>query len=106
MPYRIIITAFAEEDLKLAAGWYAAQRDRLDIEFIQEIENTIQRIQQNPRQFAIVRKQIRMSIVKRFPYGVYFFVTGEVINVFAVFHFSRNPKTLKQRTTPIREKRS
>lgn len=34
MPYRIIITAFAEEDLKFAAGWYAAQREGLDIEFI------------------------------------------------------------------------
>lgn len=92
MSYRIIITAFAEEDLKLATGWYAAQRNGLDIEFIQEIENTIQRILQNPRQFAIVRKQIRMSIVKRFPYGVYFFVTGEVINVFAVFHLAEIPR--------------
>jgi len=106
MPHRIIITAFAEEDLKLAVGWYASQRDGLDIEFIQEIENTIQRIQQNPRQFAYVRKQIRMSIVKRFPYGVYFFVIGEVINVFAVFHFSRNPRILKHRSAPIRGKKS
>lgn len=103
--YRLIISDFAESDLKIAAAWYASQKEGLDLDFINEIEKAIQRIQDNPRQFAVVRKQIRMSIVKRFPYGIYFYVAGDIINVFAVFHFSRNPNVLKKRLKPtIRKK--
>ena len=94
--YRVIINAFAESDLKVASNWYASRKDGLDQEFIDEIEKAIQRIQKNPRQFTVVRMQIRMSVVKRFPYGIYFYTTGDIINVFAVFHFSRNPKVLQK----------
>ena len=103
--YTIIINLFAESDLKIAANWYAAQKEGLDEDFIEEIEKTLKRIQQNPQQFAFVRKKIRMSIVKRFPYGIYFCVSEDVVNVFAVFHFSRNPKILRKRLTPIIKKK-
>ena len=99
--YRLIINTFAESDLEIAANWYALQKEGLDGDFIDEIEKAIQRIQVNPLQFAILRKQIRMSIVKRFPYGIYFYMAGDIINVFAVFHFSRNPKVLQKRLKPI-----
>jgi plasmid stabilization system protein ParE len=95
--YRLIINPFAEADLKIASDWYAAQKAGLDLDFIDEIEKSLQRIQHNPQQFATVRKHIRMSIVKRFPYGIYFYVASEIISVFAVFHFSRNPKILRKR---------
>lgn len=98
--FRLIINDFAESDLKIAADWYASQKTGLDLDFIEEIERAIQRIQDNPRLFAVIRKQIRMSVVKRFPYGIYFFVAGDIVNVFAVFHFSRNPKVLRKRIKP------
>jgi plasmid stabilization system protein ParE len=103
--YRVIVNAFAKADLEIAVDWYASQKVGLDEEFINEIEKAILRIQDNPRLFAVVRKQIRMSIVKRFPYGIYFYVTGDIINVFAVFHFSRNPKVLRKRLRPTIKKR-
>jgi len=95
--YSLIIHPFAEYDLKIAADWYYLQKEGLDQNFIEEIEKTILRIKQNPRQFAFVRKKMRMAIVKRFPYGLYYYVTDDVINVFAVFHFSRNPKVWRKR---------
>ncbi len=95
--YQLTINAFAESDLKIAADWYASQKEGLDQDFIDEIEKTLIQIQGNPLQFAVVRKKIRMSIVKRFPYGIYFYLSAEIINVFAVFHFSRNPKVLQKR---------
>ena len=97
----MIINTFAEADLEIAIDWYASRKEGLDQDFIEEIEKAIQRIEENPRQFAVVRKQIRMSVVKRFPYGIYFYITGDIINVFAVFHFSRNPKVLRKRLKPI-----
>lgn len=103
--YQLIINADAETDLKVASDWYALQKAGLDQDFIQEIEKSIHRIQDNPKQFAYIRKQIRMSIVKRFPYGIYFYNTDDIINVFAIFHFSRNPKVLQKRLkTTIKKK--
>jgi len=103
--YRLIINAFAEADLEVASKWYSSRQEGLDHEFLDEIDKAIQRIQDNPRQFAVVRKQIRMSIVKRFPYGIYFYITGDIINIFAVFHFSRNPKVLRKRLKPTIKKK-
>ena len=95
--YSLIINPFAQSDLKIAADWYAKRKEGLDREFIEEIEKTIQQIVGNPAQFAFVRKKIRMAIVKRFPFGIYYYVGEDVINVFAVFHFSRNPKVMRRR---------
>ncbi|MDP2891263.1 MAG: type II toxin-antitoxin system RelE/ParE family toxin [Bacteroidota bacterium] len=101
----MIINATAEADLKIASDWYVSHKEGLDRDFIQEIEKSIHRIQDNPKQFACIRKQIRMSIVKRFPYGIYFYNTDDIINVFAIFHFSRNPKVLRERLkTTIKRK--
>jgi len=95
--YRLIINAFAKADLEIATDWYSSQRVGLDQEFIDEIEKSFHRIQNNPKLFAVVKWQIRMSIVKRFPYGIYFYTIGDIVNVFAVFHFSRNPRVLRKR---------
>jgi len=103
--YSLIINAFAEADLEVASNWYSSRKEGLDHEFIDEIDKAIQRIQDNPRQFAVVKKQIRMSIVKRFPYGIYFYITANIINIFAVFHFSRNPKVLQKRLKPTIKKK-
>jgi len=99
--YIVKINPFAEFDLKIAADWYAAQKEGLNMDFINEIEKTLHRIQQNPLQFSYVRKKIRMSIVKRFPYGIYFYISKDIVNVFAILHFSRSPKLLRRRISPI-----
>lgn len=66
--YQLIISADGASDLMFAKNWYGSQKEGLDLDFIQEIGKSIQRIKNNPYQFAIVRKKIRMSVVKRFPY--------------------------------------
>jgi len=95
--FSLIISPFAQSDLKIAADWYAERKEGLDREFIEEIEKTIHQIVGNPQQFAFVRKKIRMAIVKRFPFGIYYYIGEDVINVSAVFHFSRNPKVMRKR---------
>lgn len=95
--YRLIVNPFAELDLQIAYEWYDLQKEGLGEEFISEIDKTIERIYSNPKQFGKVRKLARMAIVKRFPFGVFYIIKGDVINVFAIFHFSRNPAVWKIR---------
>ncbi len=42
-------------------------------------------------------KEYQIVIVKRFPFAIYYFIEENIINIFAAFHFSRNPKIWKQR---------
>ena len=95
--FSLIINPFAQSDLKIAADWYAKRKEGLDREFIEEIEKTIQQIIINPAQFAFVRKKSEWRLLNVFPFGIYYYVGEDVINVFAIFHFSRNPKVVRRR---------
>jgi len=89
--YRLIINPFAEKDLQISIDWYNHQKENLGNDFIFEVENTLQKILYNPLQFPKVKGKIRRAVLKRFPFGIYYFVKKDIINVFAIFHFSRNP---------------
>jgi len=95
--YDLIINPFAELDLQVSHEWYDLQKEGFGDEFIAEVDKTIIRIQQNPYQFSKVKKLARMAVVKRFPFGVFYIIKGNIINVFAIFHFSRNPMIWKKR---------
>ena len=95
--YRIVFTEIAEIDILTGENWYNSQQDKLGDEFISEFENKIKVIQSNPFLFSIIKKDIRKALLKRFPFGIYYFVIDDVINIFAVIHFSRNPKIWNHR---------
>jgi len=95
--FKLIINPFAELDLQVAYEWYDLNKEDLGQEFLTEVENTLNRIHQNPQQYQKTKGQIRMAVVKRFPFGVFYFIKEDVIIVFAIFHFSRNPQILKKR---------
>jgi|SRR6185436_17487176 len=87
----------AETELAEARSWYGLQRDGLDVELMQRIDETLQRISSAPRGFPRVHRQLRRAIVRQFPFGIYYEVTKDEILVFAVFHSRRDPKQLKLR---------
>jgi hypothetical protein len=95
--YKLIINPFAEKDLQISTDWYNHQKENLGNDFLVEVENSLQKIQTNPLQFPVVKNSIRRAVLKRFPFGIYFFVKKDIINVFAIFHFSRNPLIWKRR---------
>jgi toxin ParE1/3/4 len=95
--YNLLINPFAELELEEAKDWYNLQQDDLGERFVKEIEKTIIRITENPFQFPKEIKQIRKAIVNDFPYSIFFYVADNLINVFAIFHSSRNPMIWKKR---------
>ena len=96
--FNLIVSPFAEVDLKVAFEWYNLQKENLGNEFISEVDFTIKRIKINPLQFPIKQKDIRKAVLKRFPFTIYFVVNEKLITVFAIFHNSRNPVIWKKRT--------
>jgi len=87
----------AETELAEARLWYGLQRDGLDVELMQRIDETLQRISNAPRTFPRVHRRLRRAIVKQFPFAIFYEVTRDEILVFAVFHSRRDPKQLTSR---------
>ena len=87
----------ANAELAEARLWYRLQRDGLDIELMRRIDETLDRINDAPRRFPRVHRQLRRAIVRQFPFAIFYAVTDDEILVFAVFHSKRDPKQLTSR---------
>ena len=87
----------AEDDLAEAYGWYRDNAGTIGDEFLIELDRTFDRIEQNPRLYAIVYKQARRALVHRFPYAVFYYLDGETASVLAVTHQAQDPKRWQAR---------
>ena len=94
---QLIISQLAEEDLKDAKEFYNSKKEGLGDELVSEIENTLKRIVDNPKQFPKVKKDIIKALTNRFSYGIFFVFKHYIINVLSIFHTSRNPDIWKKR---------
>jgi len=91
------IRAEAELDVVEAALWYEDEQGGLGGEFSLEVERTVSQISENPLRFRERELGVRMAMVDRFPYGLYFVDEPEKITLLAVLHLRRNPEVWKQR---------
>lgn len=84
----MLIRFLPEADAELAEAriWYGLQRDGLDGELMQRIDQALQRISDAPNRFPRVYRQLRRAIVRQFPFAIFYQVTKDEIQVFAVFH--------------------
>ena len=90
-------TPEADAELTEAREWYSHQRENLDLEFMQCVDEALKRVASNPSLFPIVYRSLRRAVVRRFPFAIFYEVGGEVIEVTAVFHSRRNPEVWKIR---------
>lgn len=97
MALEIRFLADAQVDLEQAALWYESRQNDLGLEFIEEVENCLVRMQLNPSGFQLATSNIRRALVRRFPYAVYFREEGRRVIVFGIFHSSRSPRAWKAR---------
>ena len=74
-----------------AIAYYEERQPGLGARFTIEIENTIQRIVDNPYQWQNVENDIRRWLTHTFPYGVLYAIEIDRIFVLAIMHHSREP---------------
>ena len=94
---RVRLLPEAEKEFLEAAQWYRQQSFGLDYEFIRCIDEATTKIGRAPLMFPVVHLGKRRILVKRFPYSIIFGVMEDEILIYAIFHFSRNPKRWKRR---------
>jgi len=87
----------AVEDIEDAKQWYNDKREGLGDEFVEELEITVDTIQNNPFQFAKKYRSVRQAQTNRFPYLTSYIIDKIEIVILSVLHGSRSPKVLKKR---------
>ena len=81
-----------------AQDWYEGELSGLGRRFRHAVDEVVERMTANPRQFPVVYKNIRRALLHRFPYSLFFVIDGESLLVISCFHASRNPKHWQQRS--------
>ena len=100
MSYQIKILPDAFKDLKAAKKWYNKQRENLGEEFKTEVDKEIAYIGKNPEHYQRKYKELRQSLVTRFPYVIFYLVeeSEKKVIIFGVLHTRRNPELVRRRT--------
>lgn len=98
MSYRVVVRAKAEIDMVTAAKWYEDQSPGLGTEFLRAVEGCIASVARNPAMYAIVYRNVRRALFRRFPFGVFFLLTDDCITVIACLHGRQDIQRLKPRT--------
>lgn len=93
----LAIAPAAEQDIAEAYAWYESQRVGLGEDFLDSVDACIVAICRNPQMRPVVHEQYRRSLVRRFPYAIFYEQAGSVVTVYAVFHTSRDPGKWRQR---------
>ena len=68
---KLKLSPFAEKDLEESISYYNKQFEGLGIEFIQNIDETFNRIKENPNQFPVDYRQMRKARTERFPFVIF-----------------------------------
>jgi len=88
---RVLYHPEAEREVIEAALFYSGKVPNLGSEFLDEIDSAVQNIRSDPTRLPIIEDDIRVYLVPRFPYGIYYRVESEEIRILIVRHHSRDP---------------
>jgi plasmid stabilization system protein ParE len=97
MAYTLHIAEAAEGDIREALLWYEEQMEGLGYNFEKHISKALDSLREKPLKNQIRYGSVRMFFLKKFPYGIHFYVSDNNILIVAVFHTSRDPEKWDER---------
>lgn len=88
----------ALEEADKAAEYYRDHQEKLEVRFLEALNDTIQQIRRNPDRYRRVEGDARKCRLMRFPFAVIYRNTESGIEVIAVMHIRREPGYWRKRT--------
>jgi len=93
----IIFLPEAEEEMYEAARYYESQAQGLGIDYLSEVERAVVSITEFPETWPKFDGELRRRLVRRFPFGILYYIESEEIVIAAVAHLKRRPGYWKKR---------
>ncbi len=97
MDYVLVFRPEVREELDEAYHWYEKQKLGLGDEFLDCVNNTLTKVNLMPESYAIVYRDIRRALIKKFPYAIYYRIISSRVIVTAIFNSRRSPKSWQKR---------
>jgi plasmid stabilization system protein ParE len=97
MSLPVVYLPEAEDDIDAAYRHYEAQRPGLGDQFLEALQETVDRIRDHSQLYGLFRGDIRAAPLRRFPYVVYYRDRGTDILVIAVQHGRRSSRAWQGR---------
>ena len=99
MNFKVLILSEAELDIDNAIIWYELNQIGLGKSFYDSVDRSVRFISERPFSCAEIFKGLRRFVIKKFPYGVYYKVNPEnmEIQIIGVIHVKRSLKILRKR---------
>ena len=87
----------ARLDLLGAVAHYESVRIGLGLDFASEAERRVEQIEKYPLASTILEGDVRVLMMRRFPYGLIYRIVSDEAIILAVIHLHREPGTWKSR---------
>ncbi|MFC4739653.1 type II toxin-antitoxin system RelE/ParE family toxin [Flavobacterium ponti] len=92
MNYKIVIIDEAKLDYKEALNYYKDINPKLGKRFNQSFKDSLDLIKKKPELFQNRFENVRIKMLKTFPYLIHFAIYDNLIVIKAIYHSSRNSK--------------
>jgi len=99
MSYNVVFKEEAYYDVFDGRKWYESRREGLGDEFLDEIEEYVKVLEQDPQIYQVRKHNWRYCPLKHFPYLIVFEIEQQDVVVYAVFNTYQHPNRLEKRKT-------
>lgn len=91
MSWTLVFHPDVAEDVGEAYRFYEGRQAGLGDDFLAAVEESYDRLRANPLIRQVIWQTARRDLTRRFPYGVFYQVVGDRVEVAAVYNLRRDP---------------
>jgi plasmid stabilization system protein ParE len=92
-----LVSPQARAEMAAATRWFEKQETGLGARFLSQVEKAFERIDLNPYLYQEVDPEIRRARMHPFPYGIFYAVVEDTIQILGVVDDRRDPSIWKGR---------
>lgn len=89
MKYFATLSDLAEIDLAESNEYFMKIRSDLLERFWDDLDQTMEKLEENPLQFQERYQHTRIAFLKNFPFGIHFIINEKEIDVLRILHAKR-----------------
>jgi hypothetical protein len=97
MSFTVIFKEEADSDIFEARRWYESRQIGLGDKLLDEIEEYVKLLEQDPQIYQVRKQNWRYCLLKKFPYIIVYEIDKQEVIVYAVFNTYQHPVRLNIR---------
>ncbi len=99
----VIVSTQAQAEIDRVAAWYEGRREGFGEEFLDRVNETLERIEINREGYVVLHKGLRRANLRQFPQALWFRIMPGNSLVVACLHGRRHPILARERGAGVIE---